>query len=363
MAPFGAPAVRICRAYVGDLLMYIGVIVNPLARKNRSAAGDRSAELRRIVGPWGEVHETASVDDLRGIVEDLSSRVSHLVGDGGDGSLNWLINVIEQCVPDPGRWPTFVPTNGGSVNAVARKARVRGRPQAILRALSGAAEIDRPPPEVSLDTLELDGETADGATFHRVCFGLAAGGVGNRFYEKYYDNHTHGRADVVRVIARSFGDYVTNKVLPGRSNKPNYASSLFAPTQARVVIDGEEVPTRTHRLLHAGAIDLHIGGPFRLFPKASEPGALHFQAGEMRPSKIIVRFPAALTNGTLRGDRLRDVNGREMIIEAEDEPLSPIIDGERFVGIVRLVARAGPHIRIAQVASSTAAPVQHATRT
>jgi diacylglycerol kinase family enzyme len=335
--------------------MYLGVIVNPLARRNRAAA-DRSAELRRIVGRWGEVHETVSVEDLRGAVAQLSPRVSHLVCDGGDGSLNWLINETQHCVSDPERWPTFVPTNGGSVNAVARKARVRGRPEAILRALTAAAETDRPPPEVLLDTLTLDGETADGAPFHRLCFGLAAGGVGNRFYDKYYDNHTHGRADVVRVLARSFGDYVANKVVPGRSNKPNYATSLFAPTQARVVIDGEEVPTRTHRFLHAGAIDLHIGAGFRLFPKAEKPGALHFQAGNLRPSLIVVRFPAALRSGRLRGDDLRDVNGQEMIIEAEDEPLSPIIDGERFVGITRLVARAGPRIGIAQVGSSNYRP-------
>ncbi len=328
--------------------MFLGVILNPQARRNLAAPG-RADDLRRIVGSCGEVHETGSVDDLRAVLDKLCPRASHLVCDGGDGSLNWLINETEHCISDPEQWPTFVPTNGGSVNAVARKARVRGRPEAILRALTAAAETDRPPPEVFMDTLTLDGQTANGEAFHRLCFGLAAGGVGNRFYEKYYDNHTHGRADVVRVIARSFGDYVTNKVVPGHSNKPNYASSLFTPTQARVVIDGEEVPTRCHRLLHAGAIDLHIGGPFRLFPKAKKPGALHFQAGEMRPSRIIVRFPMALTNGTLRGDRLRDVNGREMTIEAEDEPLAPIIDGERFVNIARLVARAGPRIRIAQV--------------
>ena len=340
--------------------MYLGVIVNPLARKNR-AVGDHSAELRRIVGQWGEVHETNSIEDLRKVVEELCPRVSHLVSDGGDGSLNWLINETEHCVSDPDRWPAFVPNNAGSVNAIARKAQVRGRPQAILRALVAAAEADRPPPEVSLDTLTLDGETADGAKFHRLCFGLAAGGVGNRFYDKYYDNHTHGRADVVRVIARSFSDYVANKVV--RSSKPNYATSLFAPTQARVVIDGEEVPTRTHRLLHAGAIDLHIGAGFRLFPKAEKPGALHFQAGNLRPSLIVVRFPAALRSGKLRGDLIRDVNGQEMLIEAEDEPLSPIIDGERFDGIVRLVARAGPRIRVGQVGSATVARERVATAT
>ena len=328
--------------------MYLAVIVNPRARRNR-AAPDRAADLRRIVGPWGEVYETASLEDVRKTVKQLNPRTTHLVGDGGDGALHWLVNEIEQCISDPQRWPAFVPTNGGSVNAVARKAHVRGRPDAIIRTLAVAAEADRPPPEMLLDTLELDGETVEGAKFHRLCFGLAAGGVGNRFYDRYYDSPDHGRLAVARVIARSFGDYLTSKVAPGHTKTPNYASVLFTPTRARVVIDGEEVPTCTHRLLHAGAIDLHIGGPFRLFPKASKPGALHFQAGEVRPSRIVVQLPAALTNGTVHGDRVRDVNGREMIIEAEEEPLSPIIDGERFLGITRLVARAGPRIRVAEV--------------
>lgn len=330
--------------------MYLGVIVNPKARKNRAASADRIAELRRIVGSRGEVHETDSIEELRDAIRQLAPRVTHLVGDGGDGALHWLINEIERCIGDPQRWPAFVPTNGGSVNAVARKARVRGRPEGIIRALTAAAEADRPPPDVSLDTLVLDGETADGAAFHRLCFGLAAGGVGNRFYDRYYDSPDHGRLAVARVIGRSFGDYITSKIAPGRVKTPNYASILFTPTRARVVIDGDEVPSRTHSLLHAGAIDLRIGGPLRLFPKASEPGALHFQAGNLRPSRIVAQLPTALTNGMLRGDGLRDVIGHEMIIEAEDEPLSPIIDGERFLGVVKLVARAGPCIRIARPA-------------
>ncbi len=328
--------------------MYVGVIVNPKARKNRAASRDRLAELGRILGSRGEVHETNSIEELRDTIAQIAPRVTHLVGDGGDGALHWLINEVEHCISDPQRWPAFVPTNGGSVNAVARKARVRGRPEAIIRALTAAAETDQPPPEVSLDTLVLDGETATGEAFHRLCFGLAAGGVGNRFYDRYYDSPDHGRLAVARVIARSFGDYITSKIAPSRVKTPNYASILFTPTRARVVIDGYEVPSRTHSLLHAGAIDLRIGGPLRLFPKASAPGALHFQAGYLRPSRIVAQLPKALTNGALRGNGLRDVNGHEMVIEAEDEPLSPIIDGERFLGIVKLVARAGPRIRIAR---------------
>jgi diacylglycerol kinase family enzyme len=334
--------------------MYLGVIVNPFARKNRAAPHDRSAELRRIVGSWGEVHETRSVDDLVATVGRLYPRASHLVSDGGDGALNWLINEMHSRVADPQRWPTFVPTNGGTIDFVARKARVRGRAPAILRALTAAAEAARPPPELWLDTLELKGETTDGATFHRVGFALAAGGVGNRFFDKYYENDDPGRATIARVIARAIGDYAAFAVLPG-SKRPNYAADLFTPTRARVVIDGEEVPTRTHRALHAGSFDVNLGGLLRLFPRASEPGALHFQAGDVSPAGIIAHLPALIAGGAIRGDRLRDVNGHEMIIEADDEPLSPIIDGERFVGIVRLVVRAGPRIRIAQVGSPTAA--------
>jgi diacylglycerol kinase family enzyme len=329
--------------------MYLGVVVNPLAHKNRAVQGDRCADLRHIVGPWGEVYETGSVDHLHGIVEWLYPRVSHLVSDGGDGALHWLINAMQLYVNDPRRWPTLVPTNGGTMNFVARKARVRGRAESILRALTAAAEADRPPPEVRLDTLEIDGQTADGATFHRVGFALAAGGVGNRFFDKYYENPDPGRATVARVIARAIGDYAASSVVRGRSNRPSYAAALFTPTRARVLIDGEEVPTRTHSALHAGAFDVNLGGVLRIFPRAREPGALHFQAGELSPAKIIAHLPVLVAGGAIRGDRLRDINGREMIIEAEDEPLSPIVDGERFVGIMRLVVRAGPRIRIAKV--------------
>jgi hypothetical protein len=336
--------------------MYIGVIFNPHARKNIAAPG-RSRELQNILGKYGEVHETHSAEDVKRVLGELLPRITHLVSDGGDGSLNWLVNDTEHCIADPHDWPTFVPSMGGSVNAVGRKAGVKGRPKEILRELAIAAQADRPPPEMRLDTLTLDGETKDGEKFHRLCFGLAAGGVGNRFYDRYYDNHTHGRADVVKVIARSTRDYLNNKFSPGHEPAaPNYATKLFIPTQARVIIDGDEVPTREHRFLHAGAIDLVIGGGFRLFPKASEPGLLHFQAGNLRPSRIITQLPRALRTGKIHGGfELRDVNGREMIIEAEEEPLSPIVDGERFFDIVKLTARAGPLIRVARVEPSVAA--------
>jgi len=35
-------------------------------------------------------------------------------------------------------------------------------------------------------------------------------------------------------------------------------------------------------------------------------------------------------------------------VENGDEPLSPIIDGERFAGLVQLIVSVGPRVRIAR---------------
>jgi diacylglycerol kinase family enzyme len=328
--------------------MYLGVIVNPFARKNQGRPGEHCGRLRRLVGPWGEVHETDSIDDLPGIVERLRQQATHLVSVGGDGALHWLINEILLQESDPGRWPAFVPANGGTIDFVARKARVRGRADTIVHALAEAAAADRPPPEICLDTLELDGETVSGAAFHRVGFALAAGGIGNRFFDKYYENSDPSRATIARIVTRAIGGYVASSLAPGSSTTSTFASQLFAPTRARVVIDGKEVPTRAHNALHAGAFDVNLGGVFRFFPQAREPGVLHFQAGEISPAKIIAHLPALIAGNAIRSGRLRDVSGQEMLIEAENEPLSPIIDGERFVDIVRLAVRAGPRVRVAR---------------
>jgi diacylglycerol kinase family enzyme len=323
--------------------MYLGVVVNPFARKNRGTPDNRSAALRRIVGPWGEVHETGSVRDLPGIVERLRPRASHLVSDGGDGALHWMINEILVQERDPRRWPVFVPTNGGSIDFVAHKARVRGRADSILQILRAAAQADRRPPEVRLDTLELRGETCGGTAFHRIGFALAAGGVGNRFFDEYDAQSDPGRLTIARVIGRAVADYAASRL----STRQRRAGHLFTPTRARVVIDGQEVPTRTHNALHAGAFDVNLGGVLRVFPLARAAGVVHFQAGAIPPAHMIANLPGLVAGRAIRSAGMRDVSGREMVIEAEHQPLSPIIDGERFTDITRLIVRPGPQICIA----------------
>ena len=237
------------------------------------------------------MYETGTVDDLHQVLAQLDPRVSHLVSDGGDGALHWLVNGMRSRVADPDDWPTYVPTNSGAIDFVARKASVRGSADGIVRALAAAAAADRPPPEIWLDTLQLNGETEEGDAFDRVGFALAAGGVGNRFFDEYYRDPDPGRSTIARVIARAIADYAAAGLVPGRRGRRSVAARLFTPTAARVVIDGAELATRTHSALHAGAFEVNLGGVLRVFPRAREPGVLHFRLASCRPRRSLRNCP------------------------------------------------------------------------
>lgn len=326
--------------------MYVGVVLNPFSRKNGAATDERCAQLRRIVGPWGEVHEPRSFDELGETVARVLPRASHLVSDGGDGTLHQLINEVRRQVADPEHWPAFVPSRAGTINFVARKARIRGRAESILSALVDAAQSGQPPPEVQLDTLLIDGRTVDETPFERVGFALAAGGVGCRFFDRYYAARNPGAATIVQVVARTIGEMAASAVSRGRVGRPD----VFRPTAAQVVIDGVQMPTGVHNALHAGAFDVNLGGVLRIFPQARAPGVLQFQAGELSPADIFRQLPALVCGGRVRGDRFRDAAGQTMTIAVApgDPPLSPIIDGERFEGFVRLTVVRGPPVRVAR---------------
>lgn len=328
--------------------MFVGVVLNPQARKNRRAGSDRAARLARLLGPHGDVVETRSVEDLPEAVDRLLPRATHLVSDGGDGALHWLVNEVRTRLGDePNEWPTFVPTNGGTIDFVARKAGVRGHSMAIVERLARAASAHRPPREVELDTLRIDVELSDGTRRSRVGFALAAGGIGNRFFDKYYEDPTPSAGTIVRIISKTISQYALGAV--GVVRDTSYADHLFRPTPARVTIDGQEVSTHQHAGLHAGSIDVNFAGVLRVFPFASGEGTLHFHAGDMRPSVIISNLPELIAGAPLRAPGLIDEPGTEMTVEAEGETLRPIIDGERYEDVQLLRVCAGPRVRLGRV--------------
>jgi len=345
----------------------IGVILNPNSRKNRHRDPDRAEKLQRIVGARGMVRETRQLDELPRTLGDMLGRekLGYLVADGGDGSLHWVMNESRQVLSgsgrDPDSLPPLVPTNGGTFDFVARKMGIKGSSEQILLRLTRELDAGRIPPLATLDTLELSGtrRDADGTLrpFERLGFALAAGGIGQRFFDKYYQEQELGAGAILRVVGRAVGSHLAGRAhLPLPAGMLRYGREVFRPTPARVVIDGRELECREHGAIHAGAFDITLAGVFRVFPLASEAGALHFQAGGIVPSEMIRALPDLYRGRAIKSRHLTEVRGQEMHIESlGGELLGPVIDGELFGGIVELTVRRGPAVRVPRLFSATPA--------
>ncbi len=351
-----------CLTAVESSQPLIGVISNPNSRKNKKQPPGRVARLRSVLGALGEVHETATVDEIRPALRRLISQgTKYLVSDGGDGSMHWLLNetlaLTREGELSSSEIPRTVPTNGGTVDFLARKAGIRGEGISILRSLANEIADGREAPVIDLDSLQIQGEmrTADGTKpFEKIGFAVAAGGIGQRFFDKYYEVPDRGAHTIVSVVAKAAASHLAGRLpLPWPERVVDFGNEMFSPTRARVTIDGREHASTAHGAIHAGAFDVELGGVFKVFPLARADGRLHFQAGGITPLEIIRAIPDLYRGGAIKSRDMVDVSGSEMSIEAlGDELLSPIIDGEPYRNITRMTIRRGPRIKVARVRHS-----------
>lgn len=321
--------------------MRILCLVNPHARRLRRGrlAAD---QVQAILGRAGDVVITKDLDHLRTVLEEeLDDRLACVVTVGGDGALHWALNFALPIAAARGlTMPPFLPARSGTIDFVARKVGLGGSPADILGRLAARVRAGDPISTRSLPTARFEMDGADGSHTDIIAFASAVGGIGVRFFDQYYAHPDPSPATIVAVIVRA---------VSGVPFGTAHAREMFRPQQARVHIDGVLVPEEIHSGLHVGAIDLDLGGVLKVFPLAKN-GALHFHAGELDTATIIGSLPALASGGAIRGEKFHDVGGQRMEIEAlGDERLRPVIDGERYAEMTRVVISRGPEIRVAVV--------------
>src|SRR3954463_8744192 len=222
--------------------MQIGVITNPNSRKNRNRP-DRADRLRRIVGDLGEVHQTSSVDSIKPVLREfLRKRARYWVADGGDGALHWMLRMGMEVLQEDDfadeslRLPVTLPTKGGTIDFVANNVGIEGDAEGILGSLRRSVERGSLVEETEVDSMVIDGiQVVDGADvpFRTYGFASAAGGVGQRFYPKYYDDPAPTPRPIVRVVANTVASAPI--ALSPLSRLPlgawkRYAKEMFEPT-------------------------------------------------------------------------------------------------------------------------------------
>jgi diacylglycerol kinase family enzyme len=330
----------------------VAVITNLNAARNR-VRPDHVARLAAIVGDRGAVYPTASVDAIEPALRAIAaSGAAYCVVDGGDGTFHHTL----RCALDArragaldGALPLFVPSGGGGINFLARHAGIRGAPEDVVRALCDRLAARAAPPIVEVDSIAITGERlAEGSgsggfePIATVGFAIAGGGIGENFMKKYDEGRGHGPWKVARLVGRTLASYGVGA---------RYADDMFRPTLARVTVDGAELPFHRLTVLSLGSLTINVGGIFRFFPLAAEPGKMQIMVGAPSPLGIIRAVP-----GMMRGDRLRGIAGyfeaacREVVVEARgDRLLDPLIDGEQYRGFRRICYRIGERIRVPRV--------------
>lgn len=348
--------------------MEIGVITNPNSRKNRNRP-DRAERLQRIVGNLGEVHKTDSVASIKPVLRDfLRKRARYWVADGGDGALHWMLRMgmevlqEDEFVGQAVTLPMTLPTKGGTIDFVANNVGIEGDAEGILGSLRRSVEHGAVIEDTEVDSMVIDGvQIIDGVEtpFRTYGFASAAGGVGQRFYAKYYDDADPNPRTIMKVVANTVASAPI--ALSPLSKLPfgawkTYAKEVFEPTSCKITLDGMRLPGDQFTGVHIASMSINLGNVLRFFGKADRPGLMNAIVGTPSPWAIIRNIPRMARGEEMRGRNILDRPCREMLIEATgDELMAPIIDGEYYRNVKRLEYRVGPRVRIPKVVAVKAA--------
>ena len=348
--------------------MEIGVITNPNSRKNRNRP-DRAARLQRIVGDFGEVHATDSVESIKPVLREfLRKRARYWVADGGDGALHWMLRMGMEVLQEDEftgqsiTLPMTLPTKGGTIDFVANNVGIEGDAEGILATLRNNVERNTLIHDTEVDSMVIDGvQIVDGAEvpFRTYGFASAAGGVGQRFYAKYYNDPDPNPRTIVKVVANTVASAPIAlsplSRLPFGSWK-SYAKEMFEPTACTVMLDGMKLPGNSFTGVHVASMSINLGNVLRFFGKADQPGLMNAIVGTPSPWSIIRNIPRMARGEEMRGRNILDRPCREMILESTGaELMAPIIDGEIYSNVSKIAYRVGPRVRIPKVIAKKAA--------
>ena len=347
--------------------MQVGVITNPNSKKNYRRP-NRRRTLEQAVGRHGVVRETSSLAELPFVVDELlDAGCQYWVCDGGDGTLHWVLNSLYAAVQSrtpAGQaldLPVIVPTNGGTVDFVARKAGLKGDADSIVRRLVARLERGAAIATIDVDTCRVLGtrsaDTRAAGGFDRIGLAAALGGVASAFFDRFYAlPKDRGALAIAQVIGAAAGSALVHSLAPPlRRFLPDdalsYATDFFRPTRARVEVDGMALPFSSFASMQIGAIDINLAGVVRCFRHAREEGVLHFQALSTSPIGVVCNVPNIFFGTPILGKQVYDDRARRVRITAEPgEPLAPVIDGEQFSGLDRVELSLGPSLRIPTLA-------------
>ena len=306
----------------------IGIIHNPRSHRNRRAP-DTGRRLRALLDGDGEVVDASTEEELRGAVERFQSRRVEVLGvNGGDGTAHVVLTAFARAYgTDP--LPAVALLRGGAMNTVADAHELRGRPEAILRALLERRRAGAPLRTVERDLLSVE---ADGAA-PQLGFLFGTGAV-VAFLEAYYATGHAAPATAAALLVRT----VASALVGGR-----FAAALTGREALRVTSDGEEWPDWPFLAVLAGAVP-EIGFGFTPFARCDEqPGFFHAVGVTGSTLQVAAHLPQIWVGRPWKRTLAVDAVTRDLRMSG---PVRFTIDGDLYRGEREVRVRTGPPVRL-----------------
>jgi len=306
----------------------IGIVSNPLARRNRRSP-DTDQRLRALVDGEGELATAATVDELAPIVERFrSSRIDVLGVNGGDGTGHVVLTAFARAYGGA-PLPTVALLRGGAMNTVADSHKLRGSPESILKALLERRRAGLPFQTVERDLLAVEAEGVP----PRYGFLFGTGAVVT-FLDEYYRTGRPTAAMAAALLLRAIG----SALVGGR-----FAAALKARDFLRVTADGEEWPDEPYLAVIAGAVP-EIGFGFTPFSRCDEqPGFFHAVGVTGSTVQVAAHLPQIWLGRPWRRSLAMDAVARELAVEG---PVRFTVDGDLYAAREWVRVRTGPSVRI-----------------
>lgn len=306
----------------------IGIVYNPRTRRNlrAPATGQR---LRALLGGEGELAEAATPEELARAVEAFRARRVEALGIcGGDGTGHVVLTAFARAYgAEP--LPAVALLRGGTMNTVADAHRLRGSPEAILKALLERRRAGQPWRAVERDLLAVE---VDGAPpRHGFLFGT---GAVVTFLDAYYRTGRATPAVAAALLVRAVG----SALVGGR-----FAAALTVREPMRVTADGEDWPDGPYLAVLAGAIP-ELGFGFTPFARCDEqPGFFH--AVGVTGSALLVssRLARIWLGRPWRRALAVDAVARDLRLAG---PLRLTVDGDLYRAEEEVRVATGPSIRL-----------------
>lgn len=297
----------------------ISVVLNPRARKLRR--NPRLTDtLRSVVGDLGDVALPHGEEALRTWATQFLERGGRrLAICGGDGTAHKVLTAIDQ-LGRPEDLEVML-LHGGTMNTIARSMGHRGKPADQLAAwveeLRGGPRLTR----VERAPLRIEGRTG-------FLFGI---GIVPRFIEAYESGPEPSPGIAALTLTRAVASAFTGG---------DFAKRFFRGIDAHVEGDGIIWPTRSWRILTAGAVR-NIGLDFKPFPGvATNPGHMHAFATASSPMGFAKDLIPLRLGKPARDPKAHDQVCRRLLLRA-DEPLRYNLDGDLYDTGTELLVESG----------------------